>query len=374
MASALTIVVMGGLFQLLAGANTAFSAEPARVELRQRLRAAVDLVSGEAWSAGSGPVGALGGAPLGAWVPAAWPRRLGARSADLPDTVTSDVVTFLSASDDRAAPAILHAATPPGQPVAIEALPPCPFADASCGFEVGESVLLVDGAQSDLFGIASISGSTIGLEARGPNSGRAYRAGSHLVPVKQATFSVRDATDIDGRQLSRYDGNQSDLPLLDHLVTLGVAYFGDPEPPRLRLAPGPGEPVTTYGPPPPPLDDDDPRDSWPAGENCIIQVVDHQQVARLPAWTPTGGRLVAIPLPALADGPWCPDASARARFDADLLRVRMVRISVRLEAAAWHRGRVATLFSRPGSAAASVMVPDAQWTFDLVLRAIGGGR
>ena len=74
-------------------------------------------------------------------------------------------------------------------------------------------------------------------------------------------------------QLMQYDGGLSDLPMLDHVVRLSFDYFG---------------PATS------------------------------------------GGPLVRLEPATLVDGPWIEDAEHRT-FDADLLRVREVRASLRLE-------------------------------------------
>jgi type II secretory pathway pseudopilin PulG len=74
-------------------------------------------------------------------------------------------------------------------------------------------------------------------------------------------------------QLMQYDGGLSDLPMLDHVVRLSFDYFG---------------PATS------------------------------------------GGPFVRLEPATLVDGPWMEDAAHRT-FDADLLRVREVRASLRLE-------------------------------------------
>ena len=74
-------------------------------------------------------------------------------------------------------------------------------------------------------------------------------------------------------QLMQYDGGLSDLPMLDHVVRLSFDYFG---------------PAASDGP------------------------------------------LVRLEPATLVDGPWMEDAAHRT-FDADLLRVREIRASLRLE-------------------------------------------
>lgn len=88
------------------------------------------------------------------------------------------------------------------------------------------------------------------------------------------TYYLKSASPSGTFQLMQYDGGLSDLPLLDHVVRLSFEYFG--------------------------LD--------------------------IP-----GLSLVSLPPAALVDGPWTQDRQGRV-FDADLLRVREVRILLRLEA------------------------------------------
>jgi len=87
------------------------------------------------------------------------------------------------------------------------------------------------------------------------------------------TYYLRSAAAPGTFELMQYDGGLSDLPMLEHVVRLSFEYFG---------------PATT------------------------------------------GGPLVRLEPATLVDGPWIEDA-ARRMFDADLLRVREVRASLRLE-------------------------------------------
>jgi hypothetical protein len=76
---------------------------------------------------------------------------------------------------------------------------------------------------------------------------------------------------------------------------------------------------------------------------------------------------VALDPAQLVDGPWCPDALHPDRFDADLLRIRRVRATVRVEAAADSlRGPEGPLFARPGTASGTQhTLPDAEVTLDV---------
>jgi hypothetical protein len=77
----------------------------------------------------------------------------------------------------------------------------------------------------------------------------------------------------------------------------------------------------------------------------------------------------------LRDGPWCPDSAAVRRFDADLFRVRLVRVRVRVEAAtASMRGRSGSLFRRGGTSAPLVSaLPDMEGVIDVAPRNLRWG-
>jgi hypothetical protein len=64
----------------------------------------------------------------------------------------------------------------------------------------------------------------------------------------------------------------------------------------------------------------------------------------------------------LSDGPWVPDDRSPARWDADLLRVRAIAVTLRLQAAsAALRGPAGVLFAYGGTAtSARRWVPDVE--------------
>ena len=77
-----------------------------------------------------------------------------------------------------------------------------------------------------------------------------------------------------------------------------------------------------------------------------------------------------MPLPIFTDGPWCPDDASPNRYDADLLRIRLVRITLRVQAQSLAvRGLDARLFAQPGAAREAVrLVPDLEVRVDAALR------
>jgi hypothetical protein len=158
------------------------------------------------------------------------------------------------------------------------------------------------------------------------------------------------------------DGSaNADVPVVDHVVGLTFELFGEPLPPVL-IAPG----RPSYGPPPPALLTQ--TTAYPAGENCVFQIDpgSGDQVPRLPPLDATSA-LTLLTSAQLVDGPWCPDDTNANRWDADLLRVRKVGITIRVETAlAALRGPAGVLFANAGSSrTASRWAPDQLVRFEV---------
>jgi hypothetical protein len=114
---------------------------------------------------------------------------------------------------------------------------------------------------------------------------------------------------------------------------------------------------------------DDARDTWGAGENCVFV---NGPAPRLPALA-AGPSPIWLDPGLLRDGPWCPDPGHAVRFDADLLRIRRVRVVVRVQVAvAAMRGPAGRLFGRGGSStSAEFFAPDQQLVLDVAPRSLG---
>ena len=107
----------------------------------------------------------------------------------------------------------------------------------------------------------------------------------------------------------------------------------------------------------------------------MFAVVDGQHASRLAPLGPPG-ELVPLEAGLLGDGPWCPDANASRRFDADLLRVRRVRVRIRVEVASRAmRAAVGAFFTRAGEASAGMQQsPDQEAVLDIVPRNLATRR
>ena len=105
----------------------------------------------------------------------------------------------------------------------------------------------------------------------------------------------------------RYDGaDGADVPVVDHVVSLQFAYFGDPQPPRMQrpLSDATG-PWISYGPRPPA--DDVSVTPWTAGSNCLFAANSTPLATPLlPSFGAPDSALVPLTAAQLTDGPWCP--------------------------------------------------------------------
>ena len=376
-AGTLVLLLMAGLAAVVDPSHATASAQAAATDVRLRLRAASEAIAAELHGAGSGPASGVYGRPLGGFTPAVLPRRLGSRG-DPPGVALPDALTVIATAGVATAVQLAAVFVPAAGVAQIAASPGCPSGDSACGVRVGLSVVIVDErGQWDLFTVATVTGASLGLLPRGAISGRPFPAGSLLIPVDVVCFFLRRGTAEEGLQLMTGDGDQWELPLVDHLTGLTFDLLGDPRPPRLGSAGGPSPSAATYGPNPPPLGDDTLTDDWPAGENCTFLAVAGGQSSRLPALSAGAGtNLVPLPASMLTDGPWCPDGSAANRYDADLLRVRAVRVTIQAEATSGAaRGADTRLFLHPGSSHdRSGVASDQKVVIDVVPRALQAGR
>jgi hypothetical protein len=190
----------------------------------------------------------------------------------------------------------------------------------------------------DLFNITKVQDNAAHLQHRGQDQlSKAYDVGAEVTQIVSNTFYLNRTT----HQLMRYNGGTNDVPLVDNVVDLKFEYFGDPNPPKL---PKP-----------------------PAGEaNCLYDINGNYQ--NLATLAPDNGSLAALPGAMLIDGPMCGGGSNK--FDADLLRVRKVRVTMRVQAAsASLRGTDTRLFRIAGtSRGGEKFVPDYTISFEVTPR------
>jgi prepilin-type N-terminal cleavage/methylation domain-containing protein len=327
-AMALTSIVALLASTLAVEALYGWRSDSARIDLQQRARVAADVLTRALLESGAGPDDGPSRGPLVRAVPPLLPRRVGRRDPDPPGSARTDAITILRAVPEAEPAVLLLAAAAGTTTLEVAAAISCGL--PACGLSEGLSVLVSDAAGNfDLFSVLAATGSLLTVRHHGAGSGVTYPPGSPVVAVDVATFYL----DAAARTLNRYDGDASDLPVVDNVVELRVQYYADG---RAPMWPRP-----------------------PAGVgNCLYESDGTYRAALLPVLGPADGPHVLLAADALTDGPWC--GIAGNQYDADLLRIRRVRISVRLQAedpAA--RGRDPVAFRNPGTGMKTpLLVPD----------------
>ncbi len=372
-AMGLTLAIAGALAALVEPARARFAADLEREDAEQRARSAADTLYRDLVAAGAGSYAGAGAGPLVQFFP---PVRPGWPDAG-DDAVAPGVLTLTYVPTTAAQTTIAQSLPARSGVVRINLDPGCPLDDGACGFAVGDAVLVYDrtGAHNR-FAVAAVAGPVLHLEHLSPDAPTVYATGSKITAVVQRSYFLdRDASGA-ARLMRQGDGPAE--PVVDHVVAMSFEYDGDPRPPALldpdqdRAAPWSRS--TTYGPGPPPA-----GVAWtayPPGESCTFGTgPGGLPVSRLDALTPDAGGLVRLDPSAFVDGPWCPDPASPSRFDADLLRIRSIAITIRVESADDSlRGPAGPLFSRGGTATtAAGLVPDLTVRFVVSPRNLAAG-
>ena len=373
----LTATVTATIFALLHPASAVFPAQTETSDLQQRLRVAADTLHRELASVGSGASrGALAGPLVSRFAPVL-PYRV-VSNADPPGSFKTDTVTLIYVPDGAAEVMTDTPMAAVSGAVAVHTADGCAPVGLLCGFANGMNVLLYDDVGSfELFTVTGANGSSLTLQHGSADSTYVYQPGSALVQVVSRTYYLRRDPVMNADQLMRADGNGGpDVPVVDHVVGLTFEYYGDPQPPALHGASlGLAAAWTTYGPKPPPLGVQ--TTAYPPGENCVFledgTSTPAPRIGTLGAGGPTLARLTAAQL---TDGPWCPSPLHPGRFDADLLRVRRIGVTVRTQSGtAERRGPAGALFTHGGTARSALgLVPDLEARFQVAPRNLNLGR
>jgi type II secretory pathway pseudopilin PulG len=311
-ASAIFITASIPFFYLAAGAQRLARSQSEAVDLYQRARVAADKLRQDLTMAGAGPPQGTLDALTNYLAPIV-PLRSGIRSPDPELTSFGDRLTLVYVPGDGWQASLQSDMPSPSAALQLQASAGCP-AVGFCGFTEGTHAMILDASgQAQGYEVFTVTGAAGELLHDSPNLpfSRAYPAASAaIVPIVQRVYYF----DRLSRRLMLYDGFQSDVPLVDNVVDLRFGYFAD-------AIPGPG--------------------------------------------------LQQLPLHSFTDGPFL--GVSPHRFDADLLRVRLVRATLRLQASADDvRGR-GPLFVRPGrSNSGYSYIPDFEITFDVAPRNLLG--
>ena len=300
-AVAIFMAAAGVLFHFAGTAQRLARAQPDAADVNQRVRVAAGMIARDLLDAGAADAhGDLG--TLANYFPPIVPARTGAITPDAELTAFDDRISIVFVPGTGWGARLTTDMSGSTVDVPINtATPGCP-AGGVCGFVENSRAAIVNttglGAGHDLF---SVTAAAAGLAHGSPNPpfAEAYpRASAVVVPIVQRVY-YRDQTN---NRLMVYDGFKSALPLMDNLVDLHFAYFVDPHPQSVVV------PADTSG-------------------SCVYAPGDPP----VPLLMPLGaGTLVPLPVAQFTDGPFC--GVFPNRFDADLLRIRRVRVRLRVQA------------------------------------------
>lgn len=335
---AIMVTVTGTIFTLMSPAQGNSRTQPEVADMQQRMRVGNDTLFKELVMSGAGAYqGAVTGALVNYFAPIL-PRRLGRINPD-PATVFRDDTITLSYIPNSYSQTSISAAMPNvSAELKVKTQTNCPADTANlCGFHEGMEVIIFDTSGNfDFFTITQVQDAAAHLQHRGQDMSVAYDIGASVTQIVSNTYYLNRDT----HKLMRYNLNDEEVPLVDDVVDLKFEYFGDPNPPT---APKPPLGVT----------------------NCVYDAGGN---LRLPVLAADDGSLAKLTGDMLTDGPMC--GGGTNQFDADLLRVRKIRVTLRVQVAdPTLRGTDQVLWKYPGHAAGGERyVPDYTLSFEVTPR------
>jgi hypothetical protein len=311
---------------------------PDMIDEQQRGRLGADTLLRNLQQAGAGlSVGPQAGSLLRAFAPVV-PRKLGLGSTDSFSTARADAITIIYVPASHAQSVLSFPMNSSSDPLSLSTSPGCPSGTQVCGLQQGSTALLFDDTgRFDLVDVVNLQPGYAAVTDRQQGvSDFHYVPGAGVGEAESHTYYF----DPLSLQLRHSDGGASDVPVIDNVVDVRFEYFGDPLPPVL---PKP-----------------------PAGiANCLYDQSGNS--IPMPTLSSSGQPIVSLPLSLFTDGPWC--AHGSNRYDADLLRVRMVRVTLRVAVAnAMLRGTSADFLSHGGGTSALRLIPDYTIRFDVAPR------
>lgn len=346
--TAIMLTVTGAIFSLMNPAQGTAQTQPEVADMQQRMRVNQEVLFKELTMTGAGVYqGATTGSLLN-WFAPILPRRTGRINPDPtqgPASYKTNTISIAYVPNSYSQSTIRQAMPPQSAELKVNPQANCPKKDPLCGFITGMSVLIMDTSGNfDMFSITNTQSDAAHLQHRGQNLSHTYEIGAQVTQVVSYTYYLDTATN----KFMRYDGDSTEIALVDDVVDLEFQYFGEPNPPKL----------------PKPL----------AGSaNCLYDAAGNY-AAGMTTLTPQDGSFAELTKAILTDGPYC--GSGSNEFDADLLRVRKVRVKLRVQAAkASLRGTDPALFKKPGSAPGGERyVPDYRVAFEVTPRNLNLAR
>ena len=360
------LAVTAGVFSLMNPAQGTFSTQPEVADMQQRLRVAQDTLYKDLVMTGGGAYqGSMSGSLLYFFAPVL-PFRQGTSNDDPPGTFRTDIITLMYVPATMAQTSLsTKGPSLNSSEIGVNAEAGCPPSDALCGFKSGMTVMMYDDSGNyDVFEITNVQANALHLQHKNDKLTYTNYEPNTTKIVQSSYFEYYLNTDTN--QLMFYDGtSKPDVPVVDNVVGLSFEYYGDPQPAIIKNPTDASTKwVTTYGPKP-----------KLNTANCAFTAANQPQ-PRLDTLGAAGSGLVKLDSTRLTDGPWCPNDASLNRWDADLLRIRKIGVTVRVQAAlASLRGPASALFTRGGtSLGGGKWVPDQEVRFQVTPRNLNLGR
>jgi prepilin-type N-terminal cleavage/methylation domain-containing protein len=381
-AMTIMLVVTGTVFTLMNPSHGTFATEPEVADMQQRLRVASDVLYKDLVMTGAGAYSGNNVGTLTNFFAPILPLRSGSVNDDPPGTYRTDTVTLYYVPATSGQTTISH--TMPGQSTELKVndASNCPQdvqgqKQNLCGFVDGQKVLVYDeNGNYAMYTITEVQDAAAHIQVdKGGDTGWVPPIGSKVVSAYAATYYLKTDDTNGVYQLMFYDGGSNpDVAVVDDVVGLTFEYYGEPQPPQMKKPlSDPTGPWTTYGPRPSAV----PVAPYAAGENCVfINDGSPTPAPRLGALGAAGSGLVKLTQAQLTDGPWCPNSTREMRWDADLLRIRKIAVTLRVQAAVKAlRGPASSLFTHGGtSRSGNKWAPDQEVRFQVTPRNLNLGR
>jgi len=336
-ATAIGCVLLGVLLQFAVSAHTSAGVQSETADVQQRLRVALEPMRHDIMLAGAGPTTGPDRGPLVSTLPPVLPARTGITAPDPELSFQADRMSVMYVPDGAVQAKLTADMPTPASPIAIDGTGPGCRSASACGFVPGMDALIYEpsgtGGPHEVFAVQSIDAAAAVLVPSAALS-RGYSARARVAAVVNRVYYL-DGT---GKRLMVYDGVRSDVPLVDHVVGLRFTYFADPRPDAVV----------------PPV---------PGGSNCA-----YAGAPPVSLLTDLGGTAPkALTAALLTDGPIC--GQSPYRFDADLLRIRRISVTVRIEAeSAEFRGSGGVFTTSGISRSSAKAVADLETTIDITPR------
>ena len=315
---ALGSIVVSAVAVLVMNTERLARTQSADVDAQQRARVIAQALSRDLRLTGAGVDRGPMSGPLSRSFSPVLPRRIGRIRADAVDVARSDAITLIHVPETIVQTVLATTESPASGQIELST---CAGGAIACPVTNGATLAVFDPqGRVDLVGVLGSSGGSTQVRVLGTSAG-SFDAGATVseVVIREYYFDAAQG------QLRLYDGDGSDQPVVDGVAGLSFEYFGTIDPPRWPQPPL-GQANCLY----------DQTGAWRAGATLVA----------------SDAALARLPLSIFQDGPWC--GAGSAAFDADLLRIRRIRVVALLRASAAGDPR-----------------PDYRVTFDITPRNLG---